>query len=108
MSGSPIFRIKNATSTFQCIEEDISNIASLVNDTSISAVTAVFSAIGGGIALFMIDWHLGLAVVLFTPFNIIVSELFARKNNSLVSRTLKLRRKYTTWYGERSMFFQCS
>ncbi len=94
------FQDKNATSTFQCIEDDITNIASLVNDSSISAITAIFSAIGGGIALFTIDWHLGLAVVLFTPVNIIVSDLFARKNKSMISKTLKLRRKYTSWYGE--------
>ena len=91
---------KNATSTFQCIEDDINNIASMVNDTTISGVAAVFSAIGGGIALFVIDWRLGLTVVLFAPINIIVSQLFAKKNNELITKTLTIRRKYSSWFGE--------
>ena len=91
---------KNATSTFQCIDDDINNIASMFNDTTISGVAAVFSAIGGCIALFAIDWRLGLAVVLFAPINIIVSKLFAKKNNELITKTLTIRRKYSSWFGE--------
>ena len=94
------FTDKNATSTYQCIDEDINNISSLVNDSTISAVTAVFSAIAGGVALFRIDWHLGLAVILFTPLNIICSEIFSRKNRDQIRQAIALRRSYSSWYGE--------
>lgn len=94
------FSDKNATSTFQCIDEDINNISSLVNDSTISAVTAIFSAIAGGVALFTIDWHLGLAVVLFTPLNILCSELFSKKNHEYIRKALTQRRNYSSWYGE--------
>lgn len=90
----------NPTSTFNCIEEDVNNISSIVSHSTISAITAIFSAVGGGIALFMIDWHLGLTVVLFTPFNIIFSEVYANKNNELISNAIRIKRKYSNWYGE--------
>ena len=91
---------KNATSTFHCMEEDIAQIAALFNDSTLSALTSFFSAVGGGIALFLIDWHLGIAVILFTPLMLIISGVLALKCNALVKQTLKLRRRYSSWFGE--------
>ncbi len=91
---------KNATGTFQCIQDDINSISSIADESMIRAITALFSAIGGGIALFLIDWHLGLAVIVVTPFGIGVSSLFAKKNKQLIEKYISLRRQYSSWYGE--------
>ncbi|MBO4863971.1 MAG: ABC transporter ATP-binding protein [Eubacterium sp.] len=94
------FYDKNATSTYQCIQEDINSISSIADESMISAVTALFSAIGGGIALFIIDWRLGLAVIAVTPLGIGVSSVFAKKNKALIEKLISLHRRYSGWYGE--------
>lgn len=94
------FQTENATSAFQTIQEDITQISSLFSADTVGALTAVFSAVGGGIALFIIDWRLGAAVVGFTPVIILCTHFFSRRYRELIRRTITARKQYSNWFGE--------
>lgn len=94
------FSNHNSTSTYDTLREDIDEISSIFNKQTVSAVTSVFSAIGGAIALFVLNWKLAVLVMLSTPVSIILSEIFAKKCRAIISYTISIKRKYTNWFGE--------
>lgn len=91
---------KNVSNIHQTIKQDVAAISSVVRDETFQILTAFLSAIGGGVALFCIEWRLGVAIVLFMPINALATWLMSRKNYTITNDYITKTTKYNEWFGE--------
>lgn len=89
----------NPTSIFQALSEDIDNITSLADEDMFEIITSAFSAIGGGVALFMIDWHMALLVIAFIPVQLLLSYFMLRKGVRIVGEYNAKSNDYSKSFG---------
>ncbi len=94
------FNDKNVSNIHQTIKEDISYISEVAGDETFQVLTSFLAAIGGGIALFCLEWRLGIAVILFMPVNCFASMILFKKNMSLAEKYINKSRGYNEWFGE--------
>ena len=90
----------NETELYAFIEDDISRIIELSCNVLINACVSIFSAIGGGFALFWIDWRLGIIAVIYIPINYLITESLSNKIIKVSSEYIKSNQKFTNWFGD--------
>lgn len=91
---------KNISNIYQMIKEDISSISAIASADVFQVLSSFLSAIGGGIALFCIEWKLGLVTLLFMPINCLITVVLTNKNAALTRKFIKKNQAYNEWFGD--------
>lgn len=91
---------KNPTGIAQNMEEDIEVITSIAGEEGINLVSSLLSAISGGIALFQINYKLGIIVVAFFPIQLIVADFVSKKAMFFSEQYLNELEDYSIKLGE--------
>lgn len=102
-----IYRVKigvihsqNSVAFIQSIENDISNMCSIFDDSAIFALTEILSIIGGIIGLFVVSYKMALLVLLFVPVKLIEVYLLSNKNKEIMKNYIKGIQEVSKWLGE--------
>lgn len=90
----------NVTGLQKMVEDDIAIMTSIVSNETFDVLTSFFAAIAGGIALFRIDYHLCIAVILFIPLDYLLTTLLSKKNYKIVVEKNNKRKCYSESFGE--------
>lgn len=94
------FNNVNDTEVYAFIEDDISRIIDLSCNVLINACVSIFSAIGGGVALFWIDWRLGIISIIYIPVNYLISKFLSNKIIDVSSEYIKNNQRFSNWFGD--------
>lgn len=94
------FRDKNIASIREVIREDVFVITSIISQDTVSIVNGLVMAIGGGIALFCINWKLGLLTLAFMPLNCLVTSALSKKHFKIAKQFIEKNRIYSEWFGD--------
>lgn len=94
------FNDKNISAICQTIKEDVVNISSIANAETFEVLSAFLGAIGGGVALFIMEWKLCLLTVLFIPVNGFLTFIMMKKNMPVIKKYIDKTRNYNEVYGD--------
>lgn len=94
------FDAKNAAEIFNNLSVDISNMASIANESMFFVVTQAFSMIGGVIGLFILDCRMTALVLLFIPIKAFVMKYFAKYRKKVMDEFILDSEKYSGWFGD--------
>lgn len=94
------FNENNTTGIYQMLEEDITAISSIVSDDTLAAFAAVFTSLGGGLALFYMNWQLAAAVLLYLPIKYLAVEKISKKAVKSSIEYINSNKKYSQWFAE--------
>ena len=94
------FNENNTTGIYQMLEEDITAISSIVSDDTLAAFAAVFTSLGGGLALFYMNWQLAVAVLLYLPIKYLAVEKISKKAIKSSIEYINSNKKYSQWFAE--------
>lgn len=91
---------KNTSNIYQTIKEDINAICAIASPGVFQTLSFGLSAVGGGVALFFIEWRLGLFTLLFLPINCVMTLFLANKNSIFTNKLIKKNQVYNEWFGD--------
>ena len=94
------FDAKNAAEIFNNLSVDISNMASIADESMFFVVTQAFSMIGGVIGLFILDCRMTALVLLFIPIKAFVMKYFAKYRKKVMDEFILDSEKYSGWFGD--------
>ena len=94
------FDAKNAAEIFNNPSVDISNMASIADESMFFVVTQAFSMIGGVIGLFILDCRMTALVLLFIPIKAFVMKYFAKYRKKVMDEFILDSEKYSGWFGD--------
>ncbi len=94
------FKDKNPVNVFQTIKEDITAISDLVHSSTFTLLTGILTALGGGAALFIMNWQLGLVTLIFIPVNILFTRNIIKKIRPVSKEFIEKNRSYNEWFGD--------
>lgn len=94
------FNENNTTGIYQMLEEDITAISSIVSDDTLATFAAVFTSLGGGLALFYMNWQLAVAVLLYLPIKYLAVEKISKKAVKSSIEYINSNKKYSQWFAE--------
>jgi len=94
------FKETNVTGLLKMIEDDIAIMTSVVSNDTLDVVSSFIAAIAGGMALFKIDYHLGLAILAFIPVDYILTRLLSKKNYKIIVDKNTKTKEYNEHFGE--------
>lgn len=94
------FNENNTTGIYQMLEEDITAISSVVSDDTLSAFAAIFTALGGGLALVYMNWQLAVAVLLYIPVKYLAVTRLSKKAVKSSMEYINTNKKYSQWFAE--------
>lgn len=94
------FKDKNLASIFQTMKEDTTTISNIAENSTFEIVSCFLSAIGGGFALFLMEWRLSLLTLFFIPLNGLITGIMVNKTNPVIFSYLTKSKQFSEWYGD--------
>ena len=94
------FNNTNYAEILNNVNMDISQMASIADNSVFFVVTQAFSMVGGIIGLFIIDYRMTILVLIFIPVKCIIMKYFAKKQKSIMDEFIVRNQKYARWFGD--------
>lgn len=95
-----VIHSKNSVAFIQSIENDISMMCSIFDDSTMFALTEILSIIGGTIGLFVVSYKMALLVLFFVPVKLLEVYLLSNKNMEIMKNYIKGIQEVSKWLGE--------
>lgn len=95
-----VIHSKNSVAFIQSIENDISMICSIFDDSTMFVLTEILSIIGGIIGLFVVSDKMALLVLFFVPVKLLEVYLLSNKNMEIMKNYIKGIQEVSKWLGE--------
>ena len=94
------FNNRNSTSISNMLSTDIEAIATFASDQTFMVVSLLLSSISGGVALFVMNWKLGLLTMALIPVNLLLTFIMTRINYKVVEEYIQRTDDYRNWFGD--------
>ena len=91
---------KNPVEFVQCMENDISMISGIFDDSAMFAVTEVLGIIGGIIGLFIVSSKMAVLVLMFIPIKLIEVYIMSKRNMNIMKVFIKSMQEFSIWIGQ--------
>lgn len=94
------FEDKSNAEILNCLQMDVSQVASVTDRYTVMSVSYVFRIVSGLAGLIAISWKLTLIVVAMVPLKIILVNKLARHQEQVTDEVIESDRDFAQWFGD--------
>lgn len=94
------FSDKNTAEILNFLQTDISQVASITDQYTVTCISYLFRIVSGLIGLFIINWKLAMVVLAMVPAKYLLVRHLSKRQEKAMDALIEKSREFSGWFGD--------